>query len=220
MPIGFILRSLSCQLLLVACALAESTVVLDNDQVHVIVAKEEPLIRTPLHEHKFNRALIYLQAGSQEILDSKSVPHTINFTAGQTGFARGGSRHMSRIVSMSPVNIVEIEIKKAGDQEIPASPLDPVKVDPKHYVVEFENPQVRLLRVKIGPHESTPLHKHSVNRVVTYLTDQDFKVTSEDGKVERVKHKAGDVAFSGPATHKEENMSGSPFEVVVTELKN
>src|SRR6185369_2471674 len=105
---------------------------------------------------------------------------------GQTGFARGGSRHMSRIVSMSPVNIVEIEIKKAGDQEIPVSPLDPAKVDPKHYVVEFENPQVRLLRVKIGPHESTPLHKHSVNRVVTYLTDQDFKVTSEDGKVERV----------------------------------
>jgi len=30
---------------------------------------------------------------------------------------------------------------------------DPVKVDSKHYTVEFENAQVRVLRIKVGPHE-------------------------------------------------------------------
>jgi quercetin dioxygenase-like cupin family protein len=165
--------------------------------------------------------LIFEQAGSQEILDTKVKPHTLEFHAGQAGWAQGGSKHISRIVSMSPVTIVEVEIKKLGDPNISVTgKLDPTVVDAKHYGVEFENAQVRVLRVKIGPHESTPLHHHAVNRVVTYLTDQNFRVTSEDGKVEIVKHKAGEVSFSGPATHKEENLSDKPFEVVVTELKN
>jgi hypothetical protein len=32
---------------------------------------------------------------------------------------------------------------------------DPVKVDAKHYTVEFENSQVRVLRIKYGPHEKS-----------------------------------------------------------------
>src|ERR1700735_4725058 len=32
---------------------------------------------------------------------------------------------------------------------------DPVKVDPKHYKVEFENAQVRILRIHYGPHEKS-----------------------------------------------------------------
>jgi hypothetical protein len=39
---------------------------------------------------------------------------------------------------------------------------DPVKADPnpKHYKVEFENEQVRVLRVHLGPKESSPMHEH------------------------------------------------------------
>jgi hypothetical protein len=47
---------------------------------------------------------------------------------------------------------------------------DPVKVDPKHYKVEFENDQVRVLRVHLGPKESIPLHEHP-QCVLTFLTD-------------------------------------------------
>jgi quercetin dioxygenase-like cupin family protein len=127
---------------------------------------------------------------------------------------------MSRIVTPNPVTIVEIEIKQAGNSNLSVTgPQDPAKVDPKHYKVEFENDQVRVMRVKIGPHESVPLHKHATHRVAVYLSDQNFKVTSEDGKVETMKHKFGDVVFSDTATHKEENLSDKPFEVLVTELK-
>ena len=31
---------------------------------------------------------------------------------------------------------------------------DAAKVDPKHYKVEFENDQVRVLRISYGPHEN------------------------------------------------------------------
>ena len=30
---------------------------------------------------------------------------------------------------------------------------DPLKVDPQHYKLEFENPQVRVLRIHYGPRE-------------------------------------------------------------------
>ena len=30
---------------------------------------------------------------------------------------------------------------------------DPVHVDLRHYTVEFENDQVRVLRIRYGPHE-------------------------------------------------------------------
>ena len=37
---------------------------------------------------------------------------------------------------------------------------DPVKVDPTHYKVEFENKQVRVLRISYGPHEKSVMHGH------------------------------------------------------------
>ena len=38
---------------------------------------------------------------------------------------------------------------------LPLAAQDPVKVDPKHYKVELENAQVRVLRIHYGPHEKS-----------------------------------------------------------------
>jgi hypothetical protein len=213
-------RFLACPFLLAACVLAESTTAIDNDQVKVIVANEQPRVKTPLHEHKFNRVIIYESAGSQEVVSEGKNPTTVNFRAGEVKWSVAGGMHTSQILAPTPVRLIEVEIKGAGNPSLKPVALDPVKVDPKHYKVEFENDQVRVLRVIIGPHESTPVHQHPVNRVVTFLTDQDFRVTSQDGKVERQTHKAGEVSWGGPATHQEENLSDKSFEVVVTEVKN
>ena len=35
---------------------------------------------------------------------------------------------------------------------------DPLKVDPKHYKVEFENDRVRVLRITYGPREKSVIH--------------------------------------------------------------
>ena len=37
---------------------------------------------------------------------------------------------------------------------------DPVKVDPKHYVVEFENDRVRVVRIKYKAGEKSVMHSH------------------------------------------------------------
>ena len=213
------MRFLIFPILLAACAFGQTPPAIDNDQVRALVAHQQPHAKTPLHEHQFNRVMVYLQSGSEFFFYTNKAPATMNFKAGEVQWSPAGGMHMAEITSPEPVTIVEIELKKPGAKLSATGPLDPVVVDPKHYKVEFENDQVRVLRVKIGPHQSTPEHQHALNRVVTYLTGQDIRVTSADGKVERAQHKAGEVVWSGPATHKEENLSDRLFEVIVVELK-
>ena len=78
--------------------------------------------------------------------------------------------------------------------------------------MEFENDQVRVLRVTIGPHESTLMHEHQLKRIVVYLTDSTLRVTSADGKVVTTPHKAGEIVEGGQAKHSEENVGATPFE--------
>ena len=95
---------------------------------------------------------------------------------------------------------------------------DPVKVDTRHYKVEIDNDQVRVLRIRVGPHEKTPLHEHPA-RVVVFLTDHHVKTTSPDGKTEEHHGKAGMTMWSPAVKHAGENMSDQPFEVLEIELK-
>jgi quercetin dioxygenase-like cupin family protein len=201
--------------------LAQNSTVVDNDQVRVLKVTQQPHTKTRLHDHKINRVMIYMQAGKQEFdypeLKKKSV---LTWKAGEAKWSPASGKHIAEIVSDQPVTIMEIELKKPADPAKKASgPLDPVKLDAKAYKVVFENDQVRVLHVKIGAGQSTPLHEHGLNRVVTYLADQKMRVTTPDGKSEIVEHKAGDVSWAGPGKHKEENLNSTPFEVMVVELK-
>ena len=95
---------------------------------------------------------------------------------------------------------------------------DPVKVDSKHYTVEFENSQVRVLRVKYGPHEKSVMHQHP-NAVAIFMTDINGKFTFPDGKTEDNTRKAGEALWTPTATHLPENTGDQPFEVILVELK-
>ncbi len=96
---------------------------------------------------------------------------------------------------------------------------DPVKVDPNHYTVEFENAQVRVLRVKVGPKEKSVMHKHP-DAVAIFMTDANAKFTFPNGTNEDVTRKAGDVLWTPAITHLPEGTSEQPFEVILVELKH
>jgi uncharacterized RmlC-like cupin family protein len=192
---------------------------IENDQVRVLDVTVKPHEKTRLHEHKINRVMIYLDDGAQHFEYQGKGPSDLKWKAGQALWSPAAGMHVAEITSTKPVRIIEVELKKPTGGQQASGPLDPVKVDRKHYHVEFENDQVRVVRVKIGPGETAPKHEHKLNRVVVYLSDQDFRVTNADGKVETPHHAAGDVSFSGPATHTETNVGKKPFEVVVVELK-
>ena len=95
---------------------------------------------------------------------------------------------------------------------------DPVKVDSKHYKVEQENSQVRVLRIHYGPHEKGNMHSHPPG-VVVYLTDTKGKFTFPDGKTMDAGAKAGTVVWTDAITHQPENTGDKPFDVIQIEMK-
>lgn len=98
------------------------------------------------------------------------------------------------------------------------SAQDPVKVDPKHYKVESENDQVRVLRIKYGPKEKSVMHEHP-GGVAVALTEAHVKFALPDGKTEEGRFKAGEAVWRQKEKHLPENLSDKPFELVLVELK-
>ena len=95
---------------------------------------------------------------------------------------------------------------------------DATKVDPKHYKVEFENDDVRVLRITYGPGEKSVMHSHPEG-VVVFLSDGNSKFTFPDGTTQDTKVKAGQVIWTSESTHQPENTGDKSFEVIQVEMK-
>ncbi len=95
---------------------------------------------------------------------------------------------------------------------------DPVKVDPKHYKVEFENDRVRALRISYGPHEKSIMHEHP-NAVAVMLADARARFTYPDGRTEEFDMKAGQTLWFPAVTHLPENLLDKPIHLIFIELK-
>jgi hypothetical protein len=95
---------------------------------------------------------------------------------------------------------------------------DPVKVDPQHYKVIFENDQVRVLRIHYGPHEKSVMHSHP-DAVVVYESDAHMKMTTPDGKSVEANGKAHASQWTPAGDHLPENHSDKPVDAVLVELK-
>jgi hypothetical protein len=101
---------------------------------------------------------------------------------------------------------MEIDLKGKPAGPAPVSKLDPTVVDAKHYKVEFENDQVRVLRVHYDAHDKGVEHEHILNRVVLYLNDQPGAKTD-------------DVRMSGAGIHTEQNAGDTPADRIAVEIK-
>jgi quercetin dioxygenase-like cupin family protein len=95
---------------------------------------------------------------------------------------------------------------------------DPVKVDAKHYKVEFENESVRVLRISYAPGEKSVMHYHP-NAVAVYLTDGKTKMTTPDGKSQEMTAKAGAAAWTPAGSHLPQNTGDKRLELILVELK-
>ncbi len=211
-------------LLLCTAALALSAervaVPIENEFVKVLDVTVQPHEKTRLHDHKVNRVMIYLDAGKQHFEWQGGKPADLKWKAGQPLWSPAAGMHTAEVTSDKPVRIIEIELKKpGGGKSAGASALDPLKVAPKNYTVQFENDQVRVVRATANPKQKLPLHEHSLNRVTVLITDQNFRITNSDGTVLTPQKKAGEVSWGTPVKHTEENLNDKPFEVIMVELK-
>ena len=95
---------------------------------------------------------------------------------------------------------------------------DPTKVEPAHYKLDFENPQVQVVHIYYGPHEKSGLHSHAAGVVVS-VTDAHLRFTDENGKVQEVFTKAGEARWFPPFQHRVQNLSAKAYEGVYITVK-
>jgi quercetin dioxygenase-like cupin family protein len=96
---------------------------------------------------------------------------------------------------------------------------DATVVDPEHYKVEFENDQVRVLRINYGPGEKGEMHSHPEG-VVIFLNDGNGMFTLPDGSTQEMSFNSGQVIWTPATVHQPENTGDEPFEVIQIEMKN
>ena len=180
---------------------------LDTQQARVYFATLLPHVPVPSRTgHATNRVLIYLDTGVMTRQDGSDKAQTIEFHRGEVRWRPASGAYIAENISDHAIRILEIDLKGKPAGPAPVSKHDPTVVDAKHYKVEFENDQVRILRVHYDPHDKGELHEHMLNRVVLYLNDQPGA-------------KADDVRLSGASTHTEQNASDKPADRIAVELK-
>lgn len=173
----------------------------------MVRALEKVHVKGAFHEHKPNRVMIYLQPGKQrfEYKDGRQ-PAEFDWKAGQVVWSKADGMHSPEVVSDQPFNIIEVELKKPGSAST-GGPHDGLTADPKQSSLEFENDQVRVLRLKVGAHDTAPKAALPLNTVAAFLTDSET-------------HKAGDAIWIPAGTSDEEKAGANPLEMVLVEAKN
>ncbi|MFQ5818228.1 MAG: hypothetical protein ACE5H2_09790 [Terriglobia bacterium] len=213
--------------LAVSTAMAQDPVTVDpkhyklefeNDQVRVLRISYGPHEKSVMHEH-LPGVEIFLTDVHVKFTLPDGKTEEAHAKAGQVIWGQRG-KHLPENLDHKPLELILVEIKtQPGASPLALDPArDPVQVDPKHYQVEFENDQVRVLRIRYGPREQGKLHTHRP-RVGVWLTDAHVKHTYPDGTADESRSQAGGVGWGEAVTHQGENLSDQPFEVVVVELK-
>ena len=122
------------------------------------------------------------------------------------------------IVGLLVLSCVVAYTAVARAQQAASAHADPVKVDPKHYKVEFENDKVRVLRVSYAAGETSVMH-YNPDSVIVSLTGDKTRMTTPDGKSREASAKAGEVIWSPAGSRLPQNVNDKRDEVIIVELK-
>lgn len=95
---------------------------------------------------------------------------------------------------------------------------DATVVDSAHYSVEFENDEVRVLRIRYEPGEQGVMHSHPAGLAV-FLTAGSMLMSFPDGSTDEMNWPAGLTAPLEAVTHQGINTGDDAFEVIQVEFK-
>ena len=95
---------------------------------------------------------------------------------------------------------------------------DLVTVAPDAAKVEYEDARVRVVRLRIAPNASLPMHDRPA-RVVIPLTANDVRISRADGTISTTRTAADRVAWSEPTRRAVTNLASTALENLIVELK-
>lgn len=90
---------------------------------------------------------------------------------------------------------------------------------PRAAHVEFENDRVRVLRVRLEPHERTGVDDHPAHVVVALTRAHTRAIPQEGGAPTESRAEPGAVTWTGAGRRALENLSDEPAEVIEVDLK-
>ena len=103
-------------------------------------------------------------------------------------------------------------VAQETDRRHPAGP-------PGDYKLILENESVQVLRIRIAPHERTPMHDVTP-RVVLWMADAHFVDSFADGTTREETRTAGDVEWVSARRHAGENIGETPMDFIAVVLKS
>jgi beta-alanine degradation protein BauB len=189
----------------------------DNSWVRVLRVKQDPHEKTPMHEHPAS-VTVYLTDVDQRFAGQDGKTSEVRHKAGDVAYASAVERAEENL-SDKPLELILIELKPGAPKPIsPPITLDPVKLDPTHHLVVFENDRVRALRTILEPHLKSPMHEHPPY-VVVYITGLHVTQKLGDGRLVDNPRNPGDVAWRDAQKHETENIGDRTAVEVQVELK-
>src|SRR5439155_22257849 len=120
-------------------------VLFENDRVRVLQFNEPGHTKLPMHSHPAYVAVGFTADHSKytfpdgKTSDERTKANDVTYSMSLT--------HASENLSDAVSETVMVELKKPGEAAT-KTPLDTVKLDPRHYTVGLENDEVRGLRAK------------------------------------------------------------------------
>lgn len=188
---------------------------IENNWVRVLrvhLAPGERVARRPCPPS----AVVYLTDVRERVTGDDGKAREVIRKAGETAYLEASSRSEENL-SDRPMDAVVIELKPARIRSAPVK-LDPVVLDPKHHIVDFENDRVRILRTILEPHVPSPVHEHP-SYVVVYLTELHTTMKLADGRVVDNPRRPGEIAWRDRLEHQTENIGDHTAMEIQVELK-
>jgi quercetin dioxygenase-like cupin family protein len=193
-------------------ALDPKTIAAENAHVRVLKTRYAPGEGRAMHEHPA-RVVVFLTDTKVEVTSEDGTKRVLDRKAGDADVAPP-TRHAVRNVGEAPFETVEVELKAPTT----ASPLGDAKAeDPEHTTVVAETDRVRVLRTRIAPGDTAPMHGHG-ERVTVILSGGRMRTTAPDGKESVTPMSAGDVSIGAPTRHAAANLGPTLHDAITVEL--
>ena len=102
------------------------------------------------------------------------------------------------------------------EHEFPPDIFDtrPTALDPAHFRLILENDHVKVIRVRLGPHEKSMVMEIPAH-VMTCLTDQHVRISRPRGKPAERSQKAGYTGWLDRDEYGLENLADQPAEWIL-----
>jgi quercetin dioxygenase-like cupin family protein len=188
---------------------------IENTWVSVLRVHQGPHERAALRDQPPS-VVVYLTDVHEMATGPDGQAREVHRKAGETAYLEP-ARRAEENLSDRPIDAIVIELKPARIHASPVS-LDPVQLDPKYHIVDFENDRVRILRTILEPHIKSPMHEHPAY-VVVYLTELHTTMKLGDGRVVDNPRRPGEVAWRDPLKHETENIGDHTAVEIQVELK-